>query len=395
MFTFMRIRSRSIASLLAAALVVGCAASTIPTWREAQGRWGWAVALQRVGYDCVEGDVAGCDAAARDRDGLGRREARREAYDAFLVAFPTTVRIEVLKQRAISELLEDEVPADVDDDALVIAARLETPPLLPPHVELRILELKRFEPLGSKEPAGDPEEVVVALGGAPIPSSSRVYGWTSPPSARRYREARLARPIVLDEQRYEGLPPRGTVDASRAPAPARPSESAFGGASRVGLPELPILVVLLPLVSLESLTPSRGGGTLDESSVAWLRALDVRRRADLAAWVRDPRVEARLRLCEGTWRDGTVATLAYARHPLTAPPQRGSTPDVPPRQNDQLAVVISPVVNGVPLAPMRVWFKVPRKSDLRSDLASARLGPVALRGAYDLLLPRPGTAEAR
>jgi hypothetical protein len=58
-------------------------------------------------------------------------------------------------------------------------------------------------------------------------------------------------------------------------------------------------------------------------------------------------------------------------------------------------VVISPVVNGVPLAPMRVWFKVPRKSDLRSDLASARLGPVALRGAYDLLLPRPGTAEAR
>jgi len=49
---------------------------------------------------------------------------------------------------------------------------------------------------------------------------------------------------------------------------------------------------------------------------------------------------------------------------------------------------IVPTANGVDLAPMRVHFTVARTSDLRDDLAQTKLGPLPLRGAYDLLLPR-------
>lgn len=371
---------------LATALLVGCATASVPTWREAHARWGWAVALRRVGYDCEERGVT-CAGSGGDAI-LQRRAERREAYDTFLDAFPATVRVELLDRSRMAELLEDEVPDEVDEHVVAVVARLDRP-ALPPDVQLRIVEVTRLRPPRptTHELVDDPEELVVALGGAPRPSTMRVHGWTSPPPHARYREAQLARPYVPAEMRY-GVPyPEGRPTASASSPSARTGETATEGAMRIGLPGLPIVVALLPLLALsDALAPSRRGGQLTEPALAWHRAIEAREGADVTAWASDPRVEARLRLRQGTWRDGSVATFAYARHPATK--ESRWTTSLPPPPKDDLAVVVVPTANGVDLAPMRVHFTVARTSDLRADLGRTKLGPLPLRGAYDLLLPR-------
>ncbi len=375
---------RLAASDVLAALALGlvaCAPRTarVPDWGAARAKAGWSGALRAVAAEC------GTAGAPEDICPPGVWEAREQvqkaredAYASFLRAHPLQIELIVLDRAELTALSGMSMPDDIDDHAMVVAARVR-PSSPPPDVAWRVVDVSKLDCAAASrfQRPSEPEDFVVSCGGAARPSTLRALRRAEAfADVEAYRAATYSHPLEAEE-RYAVPFPRAT----RSTSSTAPRESVTAGALRsnvvVGAALLPVTLLA---DAMGAFGPARSSSREYD---AWSRAVERERNAENVVWSRDPRVAASLRLWSGAWPAANVATTGYEVHlrdPLMKPFLATSA----------VFVEIAPEVSGTVLPAIQVKLEVPRTGDLRADVEGfGRAGPytVAPGVAGDLSPP--------